>query len=328
MSQGTTRHPFRFAVSLPTDLSDMTAWTRSVRRIEDMGFHAGVVADHFTDGYTAEPMVALTAAAMVTSELRLMTGVLGNDYRHPVLLHRMAALLDVLSGGRFVLGLGAGWMTSDYEAGGMPLDPPGVRVDRLTETIAVVKGLFGPEPFSFTGDHYRIAALDGLPKPTSTHRPLLFLGGGSPRVLRLAGREADIVGINASLAAGHLGRDAMIDLTAKRVAEKVSWVRDAATAAGRHPDGITFEMNHWLLRITDTDAEADELLARMAGRFEVEPALLAESPGVLVGPLGRCIDTLEARREALGLSWLQLDAGFHPKDLATLAPLVAALAGR
>ncbi len=328
MSPLATRHPFRFAVSLPTDLSDIAAWTDAVRRIEDMGFHAGVVADHFTDGYVAEPMVALTAAAMVTSELRLVTGVLGNDYRHPVLVHRMAALLDVLSGGRFVLGLGAGWMTSDYEAGGMALDPPGVRIGRLAETITIIKGLFGSEPFSFAGDHYRIDGLDGLPKPASTPRPLLFLGGGSPRVLRLAGREADVVGINASLTSGHLGRHAMVDLTAERVAEKVGWVRDAASAAGRSPDDIVFEMNHWLVRVTDTDADADALLDRMARRFEVDPAMLAASPGVLVGPLGRCVDTLEARREALGLSWLQLDAGMYPNDLEALAPLVAALAGR
>src|SRR5205814_541358 len=117
--------------------------------------------DHFTDGYTIEPMVALSAAAMCTTNLRLQTAVLGNDYRHPVLVHRMAATLDVLSGGRVELGLGAGWMLSDYEAAGLAYDPPGRRIDRLEETIAIVKGLFGAEPFSFVGATYTIRALEG-----------------------------------------------------------------------------------------------------------------------------------------------------------------------
>src|ERR1700716_1971107 len=117
--------PFRFVATIPTDLQPVERWKDRVRRIEDLGFSAVAMADHFTDGYAVEPMIALTAAAMCSSQLRLLTTVLGNDYRHPVLLHRMAAELDVLSEGRLELGLGAGWMVSDYEAAGICYDPPG-----------------------------------------------------------------------------------------------------------------------------------------------------------------------------------------------------------
>src|SRR5688500_10083975 len=117
--------PFRFAVSAP-QVKTQRCFVEGRSHIEGYEFDTDDITDHFTDGWTAEPMVALTAAAMATSTLRVQTGVLGNDYRHPVLVYRMAATLDALSDGRFTLGLGAGWLTSDYEAAGVPLDPPGV----------------------------------------------------------------------------------------------------------------------------------------------------------------------------------------------------------
>ena len=258
--------PFRFAATLPAPTPPLPVWRDSLRRLEDLGIDTLVAADHFTQGYAAEPMVALTAAVGATTSARLQTGVLGNDYRHPVLVHRMAALLDLVSEGRFVLGLGAGWMTTDYEAAGIPLDEPGVRVDRFEESIRVVKGLFGDEPFTFDGAHYQIHALDGLPKPMQRPHPPFFLGGGSPRVLRIAGREADVVGVNASLRAGELGNHAIRDLSCERVQQKVGWVHEGATAAGREADSFELEMNHWLARVTATAVEADEHLARVGER--------------------------------------------------------------
>jgi probable F420-dependent oxidoreductase len=319
--------PFRFAATLPPPDPPLTAWRDSLRRLEDLGVDTLVAADHFTQGYEAEPMIALTAAAGATTSARLQTGVLGNDYRHPVLVHRMAALLDVVSEGRFVLGLGAGWMTSDYEAAGIPLDDAAVRVDRFEESIRVIKGLFGDAPFSFDGAHYRIDALDGLPKPVQRPHPPFFLGGGSPRVLRIAGREGDVVGVNASLKAGELGEHAIRDLAADRVLKKIGWVREGATSAGRGPDDLELEMNHWLARVTATAGEADEYLARVAGRYGVEPALLTDSPSVLVGTVEQCIDTLQARRERFGFNVLQLDAGFQNPGLDDFGPVIAALNG-
>lgn len=320
-------HPFRFAATMPPPAQPLAAWQAELGHLEELGLSAVVAADHFTGGYAFEPLVALTAAAACTGTVRLQTGVLGNDYRHPVLVHRMAALLDVISGGRLVLGLGAGWMTSDYDAAGITLDPPGVRVGRFAEALTVLKGLFGDAPFDFAGEHYRITALDGLPKPVQRPHPPFFVGGGSPRVLRLAGREADIVGINASLRAGELGAHAVRDLSRERVAEKIGWVREGAAAAGRDFDTIELEMNHWLARVTPSEAAARDLLERIAARQGVDPELLAESPSVLVGTVSQLVDRLRTRRDQLGISNIQLDAGFPTPDLDAFAPVIAELAG-
>ncbi len=312
---------------MPAPAPPLDRWQAELRALEDLGISTVVAADHFTDGYSFEPMVALTAAAACTTTLRVQTGVLGNDYRHPVLVHRMAAVLDVVSEGRLTLGLGAGWMTSDYVAAGIPLDPPGVRVDRFEEALAVVTGLFGDAPLDFTGKHYVISGLDGLPKPIQRPHPPLFVGGGSPRVLGIAGRHADVVGINASLRAGALGAHAINDLSAARVREKVRWVHDAADAAGRPRHAVQLEMNHWLAKVTPSAAAARDLLERVARRNGVDPELLASSPSVLVGTTDQIVDTLRARREELGITHLQLDAGFPTPDVRAFGPVVAELAG-
>ena len=311
--------PFRFVVSAP-HLGDRRRWVDDVRALEQAGFDGVVVADHFTEGWTAEPMVALTAAAMATSTLRLQTGVLGNDYRHPVLVHRMAATLDVLSGGRLTLGLGAGWLATDYERAGIPLDAPGVRIDRLEEAVTVLQGLFAGSPVHHEGRHYRVDGLVGRPEPVQRPHPPLLLGGGSPRMLRLAGRRADVVSIVASLRAGVLGSHAVADLAADRVADKVCWVREGMAEAGRAPDDVTLSINHWLVRVTSTAGEAEEVLERMAARTGVPPALLRASPGVLVGTTAQLVDVLLERRARFGFSHLQLDAGFPPEDVAVVRP--------
>ncbi len=320
--------PFRFSVTAPAIGHCVKDWQAELRRREDLGFDTVVMADHFTQGYDTEPLVALTAAAMSTSTLRVQTGVLGNDYRHPVLVHRMAALLDRLSDGRLTLGLGAGWMTTDYESAGLPCEPPAVRIDRLQEAVTIVKGLFGAEPLSFEGSHYRITNLLGLPAPVQTPHPPIFLGGGSRRVLRYAGREADVVGVNASLRQGDMGRHAVVDLFADRVAEKVAWVTEGARAVGRNPDDVELEVNNWLVKITRTNGDAQDFLARMGARFEVDPNLLRQSPSVLVGTLGECVDRLHERRERFGFTYFQLDAGFAPPDIESVGLLVRELSGK
>jgi probable F420-dependent oxidoreductase len=321
------RRPFRFAVSVPNVSISVEEWAAQLRRIEEIGVDTIVAPDHFTQGYELEPFVALTAAAQLTSRIRLQTGVLGNDYRHPVLVHRMGAMLDVLSGGRLTIGLGAGWMVSDYEAAGIVYDGPGVRIDRLREAVKVIKGLFGREPFRFDGAYYTIRDLAGRPESVQEPRPPIFLGGGSPRVLRLAGAEADIVGIVASLRAGELGRHAVVDLSLDEVTRKIEWIKEGATLTGRRLDDIELEINNWLVRITATESEAEEFLRRTALRFDVEESLLRSSPAVLVGTVAACADKLIEQRERLGISFVQLDAGFAPRDLDSFVPLIDRLAG-
>ncbi len=319
--------PFRFIANVPTTTHPLDAWKEQVRRIEACGFSAIAIADHFTGGYTLEPMVALTAAAMCTTTLRLQTAVLGNDYRHPVLTHRMAATLDVLSGGRVELGLGAGWMASDYAAAGIPFDQPARRIDRLEEAIAVLKGLFGHEPFSFDGSYYSISELVGVPPAVQSPHPPFLIGGGGRRVLRLAGREADIVGINANLGSG-VGTGSIVDVSAEGMLEKVAWAYEGAASAGRSPADLELAMAQWLLHVTPSRRDAEMVLERVGARTGLDPQWLDAAPGVVVGSTSRCIEKLHELRDRFGISCVQLDAG--PRSTASIdavAPIVAALAG-
>src|SRR4051794_22892685 len=181
--------PFRFGVqcSSPPDIT-ASRWRDLARKVEDLGYHRLTVSDHLDDQLS--PVAALMAAADATTTLRVGVLVLSNDYRHPAVLAKEAATLDILSEGRFELGMGAGWMTTDYERAGIPMDRPGGRIARLEEAIQVVRGLLSDGPCHFAGEHYRIDGLTGSPKPVQRPLPLL-IGGGGRKVLELAGRHAD-----------------------------------------------------------------------------------------------------------------------------------------
>ncbi len=206
------------------------------------------------------------AAADATTELHVGALVFDNDYKHPVVLAKEAATLDILSGGRFELGLGAGWMTTDYEQSGIPLDPPKVRVDRMVEGIAVMKGMFADGPFSYAGEHYTIDGLDGRPKPLTRPHPPILIGGGGKRVLSIAAREADIVGINPNMRSGEVGVDAAADAVASAFDRKIQWVKQAA---GDRFDDIELNCLTFFTKVTD-DRECD-------GR-EAGPRLLGRRP--------------------------------------------------
>ena len=307
---------FQFCAAMPRLTGSVARWRDELRRIEDHGYSAVAISDHFTRGWVMDPIVAMTAATEATSTLRVLSLVLGNDYRHPVMLHKSLATLDVLSGGRVEIGLGAGWMPSDYAAAGIPFDPAGVRIDRLAEAIDVLKGLFGPRPLTYHGKHYQITGLDGLPKPVQAPHPPLLVGGGSRRVLELAGTVADIVGINASMRASGPG-SALLDLTGERVAAKLGIVRAAAAAAGRDPAALRYQISILSLRIPGSAPWVSSLAADVT-----DPAVLAGSPAVLHGTVEECVETLQRRREEFGLDYIQFGG-----DPAAAAPIVARLAG-
>jgi probable F420-dependent oxidoreductase len=313
-------HKFRFSTAMPRLTASISEWRAELRRIEDLGYWSVAVSDHFTKGWVMEPVVAMTAAADATSTLRVMPLVLANDYRHPVMLHKALATLDVLSGGRVEIGLGAGWMASDYAAAGLPFDPPGVRVDRLAESVDVIKGLFAAEPLSYKGEHYQIDDLDGLPKPVQAPHPPILVGGGSRRVLELAGAVADTVGINPSLRAGAAPGDAMLDLTEERVAAKISIARTAALAAGRDPAALRYHTSIRSMFLTDVPG-AQPWVSSMAANV-TDPAILATSPAALHGSVASCVETLQRRREELGLDYIHFGG-----DPAAAASIVARLAG-
>jgi probable F420-dependent oxidoreductase len=239
---------FRFGVQLSTAGSP-GRWTDLAREAEDLGYSTLFVPDHF--GEQLAPGPALTAAADATTTLRVGTLVLDNDYKHPVVTAKEMATLDLLSSGRLELGIGAGWMASDYEQSGIPMDDAATRVDRLEEGLAVLKGLFAPGPFSYTGKHYQVTGLDGLPLPAQSPHPPIIIGGGGPRVLALAGREADIVGVNPAIQSGRVDAAAAQDGMAELTDRKVAWVRDAA---GQRYDEIEMQMLLYGCVVTDDRA--------------------------------------------------------------------------
>ena len=305
-------HPFRFGIQCRGS-ADGNAWRDLARRVEDLGWSTLTIADHFDDNYA--PIPGLMAAADATRTLRIGSMVLGNDYRHPVVLAKEAATLDVLTGGRFELGIGAGWMSTDYEAAGIPLDRPGVRIERTTEALAVLRGLWSDEPCTVAGDHYRVTGLDGHPKPLTPGGPPIVIGGGGQRILTLAGREADVVGINVNLAAGVIDREAFWDGTSETTDEKVRWVR--AAAGDREPE---LHVRVHLAMVTD---DRDGIVDQLADGFGLTPDQARATPHALVGDVSEICDQLVERRERWGISYLGLSAD----QLEPFAPVIARLAG-
>ena len=184
--------PFRFLAE-PGDVADGKALIEAAHRAESIGYDVMVYPDHVVLPFGLVPL--LTTVAAVTERLRVSAFVVNNDLRHPALVAQDMASIDVISGGRVEVAIGGGWNVPEYEALGIPFEPIGRRIDRLTEAVAVIKGCFAEGPFSFAGEHYTITNHEGLPKPVQKPRPPLFIGGGGKRLLTLAGREADIVGV-------------------------------------------------------------------------------------------------------------------------------------
>ena len=307
-------HRFRFGIQLST-APDAAGWTELARKAEDNGFSTLFLPDHFGDQLA--PVPAMMAAADATTDLRVGTLVFDNDYKHPVVLAKEVATIDVLSGGRVELGLGAGWMNTDYEQSGIPKDSAKVRVDRMEEAITVLKGCFGDEAFSYEGEHYRITGYDGHPKPAQRPHPPLLIGGGGKRVLSIAAREAQIVGINPALRTGNVDAEAARDGLAEVTDQKLEWVREAA---GPRFDDIELNMLVLAAVVTDDRAGTAEMMAPL---FGLTPDALESYPHAAIGSVEQIRDDLIARRERWGVTyWV-----FQGDALDTLAPVVAELAG-
>jgi probable F420-dependent oxidoreductase len=308
--------PFRFGVQLSAP-TDGARWAETARRIESHGYAVATMPDHFTEQFA--PVPALQAILDSTTTLRASALVFDNDYKHPVVLAKELATMDVLSGGRVEIGLGAGWMIADYEQTGMRYDRPGVRIDRFVEGLEVIKLAMSDGTFSFDGDHYTIRDYEGLPKPVQRPCPPIIIGGGGPRVLSIAAREADIVGVNGTLDSGVIGPEAIATMTEEAVVEKVGIVADAAAAAGRIDD-IEMNIRTFFVSVTD-DREAQ--LGAIAGMIGVDEAMVAASPFALIGSPAEIADELIARRERFGFSYVIVGA----EVIDSFAPVVDRLAG-
>jgi probable F420-dependent oxidoreductase len=313
--------PFRFGVQLSSVPGAQFA--DRVRRIEALGYSSVFWPDHF--GPQLEPVAALGAAAAATSSLRIGSLVYGVDYRHPIVLAKAAATLQLLSGGRHEFGLGAGWMQSDYEQAGMSYDRPSVRIERLDEALTIIRSMWREPKTSFAGRHYHVTDVPAAVEPRPEHPPAVLVGGGGRKVLTVAGRHADIVGINPSIPEGRVLPSTIHDLTPARVREKIGWVREAAAAAGRDAAALELQMLVFVTAVTDDPRPVRELVSKQTG-LSVDD--VASCAGFLTGPGSEIRERLEQRRAETGISYVVVQGG-DPATLERFAEeVVAPLSGR
>ena len=291
------------------------AWREEARKVESLGYSALYLPDHFDD--QMGPVAALMSAADATATLRVGSLVFDNDYRHPVVLAKEVATLDLLSDGRFDFGLGAGWMASDYEKAGIPYDRPGIRIERMGEGLEIIKGLLAGGPFSFAGKHYQIKGMEGFPSPIQKPHPPILLGGGGRRMLSLAARQADIININFDLREGRINRKLARTGFAEATDDKLGWIREAA---GERLGQVELSVTIFIANVTD---KREEVAAVMASGLGSETREILDTPHFMIGTLDQLAEDLQARRERFGISYVIV-----PAEVAeSLAPVVERLTG-
>jgi probable F420-dependent oxidoreductase len=301
--------PFRFGVS--GGRATRSDWLDLARKADDLGYSTLLLPDHF--GRQLAPLPALLAAAAATPNLKVGTIVLDNDFRHPALLAKEAATIDLLTDGRLELGIGAGWMAADYRASGLPFDAAGVRVDRLAEAVHILKAYFTAEgPITFEGRFYRIDNLEPFPR----RRPRLLIAGSRRRMLQLAAREADIVGLEDHQFADRATGESRIN-----VANSVEQVAVVRQAAGARFDDL--ELNVFAARVEVTDRRA-AAVEHLAGQLQLTDAEVDASTSFLLGSVEAIVEQLQERRERLGISYVMV----FDRVMDAFAPVVARLAGR
>jgi probable F420-dependent oxidoreductase len=312
-SEPARRHAFRFAVTAGERVSG-NEWRAICRKVEDLGFSTVFVPDHL--GNQLAPMPALTAAAAHTTTLRLGLLVSCNDFRHPGVHAKELATLDVLSEGRVEWGMGAGWLESEFASAGIPFHRSAVRVDRLGEAVAVMKGLFADGPVTHQGEHYQLNSLEGLPKPLQRPHPPLLVGGSRKRMLTLATREAQIVGVAPSWTARRIGSAPPTQTVELAADTQVRWIREAA---GSRFDDIEINMVAFPAVVTD---DRETLATSFADGLGLEPSEVLVSPHVWIGTVDQICESLSERRERWGVSYWVVPA----TAVDAVAPVVARLA--
>ena len=309
---------FRFGAGV-TGTGSRAEWVALARRIEELGYAVLLVPDHFDEQFP--PSVALMAAADAAPRLRIGSYVYDNDFRHPALLAKEAATLDLLTDGRLEFGIGAGWNLADYAQTGIPFESAGMRIERLAEALTIIRQFFTQESVTFAGTYYHVTALEGRPKPAQRPHPPIFIGGGGKRVLTLAGEQADIVGLHFKV--GPNNTVAAEERLESALAQKVEWVRQAAGARF-----AAIELNLLLsgVIVTENRRQAAEERARelQAGGSTVTADVLLESPYWLIGAADEMAEQLLGLRARLGISYVVA----REDAVEAFAPVVARLAGK
>jgi len=315
-------HPFRFGVQLSA-LAPAT-WREDVRRIESQGYSTLFFPDHFGDQW--DPTAVLAAVGAATERLRVGSLVYDVDYRHPVVYAKQAATTQLLTGGRFEFGFGAGWMETDYVEAGIAYDRPGLRIERMDEALQIIRSMWREEKTSFEGRHYRVREVASAARGQDPQAPpKVLIGGGGRRVLSIAGRHADIVGINPKMVEGKILPATPADLAPERVREKVSWVREAAEKAGRDPGQIELNTLAFVVAVTDEPKGVRAALASASGMSEDE---VADCPIFLTGSASEIRERLEKRREQTGISYVVISARAPEAVEAFAEAVVEPLSGK
>jgi probable F420-dependent oxidoreductase len=323
------QRPFRFG-AIGEDARSGQAWAEMARKAEALGYATILAGEHPADGGMT-PLIALMAAANAKTTIRLGTHVLANDFRNPVMLAQEAATLDLLSGGRFELGIGTGWHREDYTSMGVAFDPPGVRVGRLAEAVPLLKRLFQEDAVTFQGAYYQLNGARVSAKPAQQPGPPIMIGGGGKRILSLAAREADIVSIDPI--GTPEGTKDLAKIPAPALEQQIGWVR---AAAGARFDALELHNLVYMVAITDdrrhTAEQLAEFVAGLPPTFMINTRRSAEeilaSARFLIGSVDQIVEDLLARRERYGISYISvLDLPGLPSNIDALAPVVARLAG-
>jgi len=319
-------HPFKFSLQA-FEAASAAAWIDTCQRTEALGYDTLFTTDHyFGPGEIAAasghrpvdvaPISAMTMAAAVTTTLRVGCRVFGVDYHHPVVLAKELATVDFLSGGRLVAAIGAGWVKAEYDGLGITQDRPSIRIERLAETIDVLRAHWSGQPIDLHGQYVDVSGFSGAPLPVQSHVPLM-VGGGAQKILSLAGRMADIVSLNFNNAAGKLGASSVASATEDETQRKLTWVRDAA---GDRYEQIELEIGAYFISVTDDRQAAADALG---GRFGVSGDAILAHPHALIGSVDEICATLIERRERLGISKICV----AQRHLDEFAPVVQRLAG-
>lgn len=310
------KREFRFGVT-STGAKTGDEWKKKVVRAEELGYSILLVPDHFVGQIATMPALAMAAA--YTSRIKVGSIVCSNDFRHPILLAKEAATIDMLSNGRFELGIGAGFLKIEYDAIGIPFDPPEKRVGRFEEAVKAIKNYFKNDSAEFKGNHYHIhgeKGLDRIPEPVQKPYPPLFIGGGGKRMLSIAAREADIIGLAGKVQANGSGpdpRDFAVSL-----AEKIAWVKEEAA---ERFENIEFNIQTWAVVVTN---HREQAAAQLAKQFPLPVETLLNLPYLLIGTEDEIGYQLEEYRSKLGISYFSV----FDRYMEEFAPIVSRFSGK
>jgi probable F420-dependent oxidoreductase len=321
------RQPFRFAVQA-TNAANAREWREFARQVEQLGYSTLLLADHYlgpgpaqrsahTSRQDLAPIAAIAAAAAHTTTLRVGCRVFCIDYHVPAVLAKEVATLDLLSDGRFELGLGAGWSAVEYEALGLTFQTPGHRIGKLKEVVALIKAHCAGAELDYVGEYVRVSGYAGTPEPVQRPHPPIMIGGGGRRVLTYAAREADIVSINTVPFVPHNDDGLTPQEEASR---RFSYIE---TAAGTRLGDLDIESSPFFVSLTDSAAEAESTYERIAAKTGIAPGVLHDHPNVLIGSADAITDTLQARREAYGANYITVQQA----QAGRFAPVITRLTG-